>query len=350
MKLSKRLLTVACAGLCMTSPLLAQINLSAETSSPGNSPYVSIIHLAETASSKGIASLQVQEGQTLTNAAVNVAEGTTDVAALPLILAFLLNAGRGPFAAQGEDGTALAANLRALYPYNAGAYGLLALDSAGIDSWDDLAGKRVFNGPPRGAALVNARQAIEMAAGLKDGEHYNGVQANWGQLATLATDGSVDALVVPITFPSDRVATLQGAGNVVIVSTPKDVFESDAYQNVFRAPGNVPVVLSWEDMGYGGNSGVRMVSEDATFRGIGTAFADVVNKDMPFDIAKALTAAYIEDMDRLRAKVPYGNTIGVGVLDPESSGFCGANPLKYHPGAVAAWEEAGYDVPDCAQE
>ena len=28
---------------------------------------------------------------------------------------------------------------------------------------------------------------------------------------------------------------------------------------------------------------------------------------------------------------------------------CGPNPLKYHPGAVAAWEEAGYTIPDCAK-
>ena len=29
--------------------------------------------------------------------------------------------------------------------------------------------------------------------------------------------------------------------------------------------------------------------------------------------------------------------------------MCGQNPIRYHPGAVAAWEEAGYTIPDCAQ-
>jgi hypothetical protein len=29
--------------------------------------------------------------------------------------------------------------------------------------------------------------------------------------------------------------------------------------------------------------------------------------------------------------------------------MCGLNPLKYHPGSVAAWEEAGYTIPDCAK-
>lgn len=327
----------------------SQANLTAETASPGNSPHLSILHLAEAASSKDVANLQVQEGQTLTNSILNVAEGKSDISAAPLILPFLLNAGRGPFAAQGEDGAALASNLRALYPYNAGAFGLIALESEGIDSWDELEGKTVFNGPPRGAALVNARQAIQMTTGLQDGEDYTGHQANWGQLPTLLVDGSMDAFVVPLTFPSDRVTTMMGAGAVVIVSTPKDVFESDAYQNLFNAPGNVPITVAWDDMGYGDDDGVRLVSEDGVFRGLGTAFADVVHKDMDFDLAKALTNAYIDTMDDLKNKTPYARNINVAVFDPRVSGFCGANPLRYHPGAVEAWEEAGYDVPDCAQ-
>ncbi len=343
--------TAACMALALgATGAAAQANLTAETASPGNSPHVSILHLAEVASAAGVANLQVQEGQTLTNSVVNVAEGKSDISAMPLILGFLLNVGRGPFSSiGGERGAELAGNLRALYPYNAGAYGLAALESEGIDEWADLKGKNIWNGPPRGAALVNARQAIELAAGLKDGEDYTGNQTNWGQLNTLLADGSMDAFVLPVTFPSDRVTTMLAAGNVVLVSTPKDVYESEAYQNIFNAPGNVPIEVKWEDMGYGDGSGVRLISEDGIFRGIGTAFADVVHKDMDFDTAKALTVAYIESIDALKKKTPYAGNINVGVLDPRLSGFCGVNPLKYHAGAVAAWEEAGVEVPDCAK-
>ncbi|SMO41326.1 hypothetical protein SAMN06265173_10251 [Thalassovita litoralis] len=347
-RVTRTLAALAAAGL-MASPALAQSNLSAETSSPGNSPHVSILYLAETAAQEGVANLQVQEGQTLTNSVLNVAQGRTDIASMPLILGFLLSKGRGPYSKQGEAGAELAADLRALYPYNAGAYGLIALESKGVTSWADLKGKDVWNGPPRGAALVNARQAIQLAAGLKDGEDYTGHQANWGQLPTLLVDGSMDAFVFPLTFPSARATTMQAAGNVVMVSTPKDVFESDSYQKVFNAPGNVPIVIKWEDMGYQDGKGIRLISEDATFRGLGTAFTDVVNKDMPFDTAKALVAAYIKNMEQLKSKTAYMKNVGVAEMDPKLSGFCGINPVKYHPGAVAAWEEAGYTVPECAK-
>ncbi len=342
-------LAALAAGSVMATPVHAQVNLSAEASSPGNSPHLSIIHMAEIASEAGIANLQVQEGQTLTNSVKNVAEGKTDIAPMPIILGFLMSKGRGPYSKLGDAGAALAANLRALYPYNAGAYGLFAHDSENIRSWDDLKGRKVFNGPPRGAALVNARQAIQLAAGLKDGTDYDGFQANWGQLATILVDGSVDAFVIPLTFPSQRVTVSLAAGKVSIISTPKAVFESEAFQRILKAPGNVPIVVPEAEMGYGADQGVTLISEDGVFRGMGTAFTDVVHKDMDTDLVRALTAAYIASIDRLLARAPYVKNIGLAELDPQKSGFCGVNPVKYHPGAVMAWEDAGYTVPDCAK-
>ena len=352
MKTMTKILAAAFAALGLGAGAVhAQANLTAETASAGNSPHATILHLADVASSAGIANLQVQEGQTLTNSVKNVAEGRSDIAAMPLILGFLMDKGRGPYSKLGaEAGHALASNLRALYPYNAGAYGLVVLESEGITSWDQLAGKNVWNGPPRGAALVNARQAIFLAAGLKDGEGYTGHQDNWGQLSQRLVDGSMDAFVFPLTFPSARVSTMQAAGNVVLVSTPKETFESEAYRKVFNAPGNVPITVSWEEMGYEEGKGVRLISEDGVFRGLGTAFAEIVHQDMSFDMAKALTAEHIKTLDALRVKTPFMHNVGLAQLDPAQSGFCGANPLKYHPGAVAAWEEAGYTVPDCAKE
>lgn len=339
----------AAAALLTASITYAQENLSAEASSPGNSPHLSIIHMADIAGEAGIANLQVQEGQTLTNSVLNVAEGKTDIAPAPLILTFLLDKGRGPFSKQGEKGAELAANLRALYPYNAGAYGLFALESSGIKSWDDIEGRTLFNGPPRGAALVNARQTIQLNTGLKEGEGYTGKQVNWGQLATVLVDGSVEGFVMPLTFPSPRVTIASSAGKVNIISTPKAVYEGDAFQKLLKAPGNVPIVVAEADMGYGKDSGVSLVSEDATFRGMGTAFADIVHKDMDKELVKSLVAAYIANMDRLKERAPYVANIGLGVLEADLSGFCGPLTLKYHPGAIEAWEDAGYSVPDCAK-
>lgn len=331
-----------------TAAVQAQENLTTSTASPGSIVHVTTHHLAKVAGERGIANLQVADGQTLTNTVLDVAEGRAHMSEAPMILPFLLSRGVGPYSKQGDAGAALADNLRALYPFNAGGFGVFAMTSSNIDSWDDLKGKTIFNGPPRGAALTNARQAVQLAAGLKDGEDYNGQQANWGQLSGLLTDGSMDAFVFPTVHPSDRVILMASAGDVNVVSVPKDIYESEAFQNIFNFPGNIPIELKWDELGYG--DGIHLTeSDDGIYRAMGTAFATVVHKDMDDQLVYDLTAAHIETLDELRVTVPYAKFAGHGILDAKTSGFCGNNKLKYHPAAVRAWEDRGFEVPDCAE-
>jgi TRAP-type uncharacterized transport system substrate-binding protein len=339
------------AGLVMSGQMaMAQANLTVETSSPGNSPHLSTLHLADVLGRAGIANLQVQEGQTATNSMLNVAEGKSDIITAPTLLHFLLENGRGPFSTVGERGKEIAPNVKVLYTYNAGAYGLFAPVVSGIDSYDDIKGRTIWNGPPSGAALTVGRQTLQLGSGgLKDGDDYKGLQTNWGQLPTTLVDGSAEAFMVPITFPSDRVVTALAAGNVNIISFPKDIWESEGMQKFLAAPGNSPVVIKGEDMGYGADSGVTLISEDGMFRSPGVPFATYARADLPDDVVKAIVAAYIETLPELKARAPYAGNVNFDVVDPEVTGLCNGLSLKYHPGAVAAWEEAGYAIPDCAK-
>lgn len=338
---------VAATALAATSAS-AQVNLTAETASPGGSVHLGISHLGEVAAKRGIANIQLSDGQTLTNSIQNVAEGKTDIAATPYILPFLLSKGRGPYSKLGaEKGAELAGNLRALYPYTLGVFGLYAYNSNNIGGWDDIKGRTILNGPPRGGALTNARAVIQLTTGLKEGEDYNGVQVNWGQAPKTISDGSVEATVLPMLFPDTRITTVLAAGDMTIWSIPKDKFESEPWQKYTRAPGSAPWVMDVADMK--APKGVSVVSEDGKFRGLATIGGDVVHKDMDFDLVKALVTAHIETLDEMMAKAPFASNAGFGIVDTVASGMCGANPLKYHPGAVAAWEEAGYTIEDCAK-
>jgi uncharacterized protein len=341
---------VSACTVTVYSQALAQANLTGETSSPGNSPHLSTIHLADVLSREGIANIQVQEGQTATNSIVNLAEGKSDIASVPTVLHFLLEHGRGPFSAIGEGGKALADNVQALYPFNAGAYGLMSHVSTGIRSYQDLKGKTVWNGPPRGAALTVGRQTILLGSGgFEDGKDYKGYQTNWGELPTVLVDGSADAIMVPLTFPSDRVTTALAAGEVNIISMPKATFESDSVQKFLSSPGNSPIVIKEEDMGYGPDQGVHLISEDGVFRSPGVPFATMVRADLDEALVKKIVAAYIASIPELKQRAPYAKNVNFDVVEQATTGFCGGLSLKYHPGAVAAWEEAGYQIPDCAK-
>ena len=337
----------AIMGLTVTAQ--AEINLTAETASPGSAPGVSVLALSEAAAKYNVANIQVTPGQTLTNSVQNVAEGKTDIAAAPFILPFLMSKAVGPYAKLGkEKGAELASKVAALYTYRISVQGLYAFDSANFDGWNGIAGSRIFNGPPRGAALTNARLLIKLNSGLEEGKGYTGVQVNWGQAVKTIQDGSADAFVLPMSFPDGRVTAALASGDMTIWSLPKSVYDGEAFGKVGKLPGTVPTELPIEDMGYG--DGVTVVSEDGMFRGPGTVGGEVVNVNMDFDVAKALTKAFIDGLDDVfRAKAPFMPNAWHGETDIALTDMCGNNPVKYHPGAVAAWEEAGYTIPDCAK-
>ena len=131
---------VASLGIAtMATASFAEINLTAETASPGGAVYLSPAHLTEIAGTRGIANIQLADGQTLTNSIQNVAEGKTDIAGSPHILPFLMSRGVGPYGSLGkEKGAELAGNLRAINPFTLGIFFLFAYDSKNINGWDDI--------------------------------------------------------------------------------------------------------------------------------------------------------------------------------------------------------------------
>ena len=344
----KPLAAVLLASSIIASVAQAQVNLSAETSAPTGVPGTAIVSLAEVASKSGVANIQVKGSQTLTNSLQNLAEGTTDIAAVPGLLPFLMSRGAGPYAALGpEKGAELASQVAMLYTYRFALYGLGAYDSGSFKGWDDVEGATIFNGPPRGAALTKSRGLITLATGHKEGEGYTGVQTNWGQAVKTISDGSVDAFVLPMAFPDARVGQIAASGSVTVYSIPKDVFEGERGQKYGKAPGVVMMRLPVEDGMLGPN--ITVVSEDGIFRGYGDVGGDAVNVSMDEELAYGLTKAFLDNMDVYKAKAPFMSTSWVGEIDPPLTGMCGPSPVKYHPGAVRAWEEAGYTVPDCAK-
>lgn len=323
----------------------AQAILTAETGPPGTVPFTATTTLAELASAAKVANMQVADSQTLTNSLQNLAEGKTDVSAAPLILTFLMSRGAGPYAKLGkEKGAELASNVRALYTFNYGGFGLYAYNSAGVKGWDSVKGKTILNGPPRGAALTNDRGILQIVSGAEDGKDYKGIQVNWGQMAKTISDGSADGMMLPVTFPDNRITRSLAAGDMTLWSIPKDVWEGSRMQKYIKSPGTGGLVFDLKDLPP--QKGLTIVSEDGVWRSPTTLAAEVVNASMDFETAKALTETMLKNVDAFLKKTPYMATTGMGSV---GLGLCGPVPLKYHPGAVAAFEEAGKTVPDCAK-
>lgn len=341
-------LTLVAAAICCAGPVSAEVNLSAETAVPTSVPGTTVLALSELASQAGIANIQVKTEQTLTNTLQSLAEGKIDITAVPSLLPFLMSKGAGPYANLGkEKGAELASKVAMLYTYRLAIYGLSAFDSKNFAGWDAVEGATLFNGPPRGAALTKSRGLIKLVTGLDDGKGYTGVQTNWGQAVKTISDGSVDAAVTPLSFPDGRLGQASASGAMTIFSTPKDVFEGESGVKYGSAPGVVSLTVPIVDKMFGAN--ISVSSEDEFFRGYGDVGGDAVNVSMDEELAYSLTKTFIDNMDTYKAKAPFMSNTWLGEIDVEFTGMCGANPTRYHPGAVRAWEEAGYTVPDCAK-
>lgn len=341
----KALSIFAAAASVWASGAAAQVILSAETGPPGTVPFTALTTLAEIASAEGIADFQIADSQTATNSLQNLAEGKTDVSIAPLTLTFLMQKGAGPYAKLGaEKGAELISNVRVLHTYNYGGFGLYAFNSSDVKGWDSVKGKTILNGPPRGAALGHGRGILQLVSGAKDGEDYKGIQVNWGQMSKTIADGSANAMMLPVTFPDARITRALAAGDITLWSVPKDVWESEAMQKYLKAPGASVITFPLSDLPP--QKGLTIVSEDGIWRSLTTVGAEVVKASMDFETAKALTAAVIANKEIFLTKAPYMGTTNVGSV---GFGLCGAVPVKYHPGAVAAYEEAGMTVPDCAK-
>ena len=329
----------------------AQTTLTAETTSPGSTPHYIDSTLAAVLDSAGVATMQITEGATLTNSVQAVAEGQLDMAPAPLILPFLLSRGIGPYSGIGpEQGAELAGNIRVLF-FNAGAAQLFGhYNSNPIEDIRDLAGKRIWNGPPRGAALTSGRAMIELLSGEKDGEGYEGVQNPWPDTVSTITGGAVDAWTIPEGLPSGREIAIAAAGGITLYDVPSDLLASELGQQIVAAPGHAPYSVPVEEFraAYAGND-ITIVTDDDTFDTFALAFGQIVPATMEDELAYQITKAYLEAEERFLTGSPRGPYIGLsfGDLDGVTQGVCGAVQVKMHTGAIRAYEEAGHTVADC---
>ena len=331
----------------------AQTTLTAETTSPGSTPHYIDTTLAAVLDADGVATMQITEGATLTNSVQAVAEGQLDMAPAPLILPFLLSRGVGPYSGVGaEKGAELAGNLRALFFSAPSAQLFGHYNSGAIQGIADIEGKRIYNGPPRGAALTTGRAAIQLLSGLKDGEGYEGVQTPWPDTVSTITGGAVDGWTLPEGLPSGRQIAIAAAGGTTIYDMPSDLLNSELGQQIVNAPGNAPYSIPVEEYraAYKGND-ITIVTDDDTFDTFALAFAQIVPATMDEDLAYQITKSYLAGQERFEAGSPRGPYLflSFGDIDGTSQGVCGAVTMKLHPGAVRAYEEAGHIIADCVK-
>ena len=271
--------------------------------------------------------LQINSGQTLTKACLKLGQGEIDAAVCPPPAHLHMGRGSGPFKDNAEAAKAAAGEIRGLFAFSGGLFHPIVRDGSAIESWEDIAGQRIFTGPPAGSANGQSQAIIKAATGYVAGEDYEAIRLGWGAAMQAFQDGQFDMMMWP--SPSGN-ATLEQLGPIRLLSLPDEALETEAWINYAkqesRDVGSIP-----------GGSYTNVVNDGDSQTAEYTMQA-AVNVNMDDDTAYALTKAFWGSLDTAK-----GDIRTLKDINPETP-FKGMS-AKLHPGAIRYYKEMGFEIP-----
>ncbi|WP_416139321.1 TAXI family TRAP transporter solute-binding subunit [Halomonas sp. HK25] len=318
------------AGLSLGT-LAQAASISVEAAGPGSQSGTLVQALAQYTESEGI-SLEVILGQGLTRSAMKVAAGQADSTFVVPPVVKMMREASGPFEAHGDRARDLSENLRSLFGLPGGIFHAVTWADAGVERWHDVAGKRVYVGPPGGAAAQMIIGMIELETGLVADEDYDTVRIPWGAATQAFQDGQFDVLVLSSPVGQQSLNELSLQREIRLLGIAEELIESDEWraytEETATTHGTIPA---------GTYSG--QINSDEDVLTSANIIYMAVNATMPDEVAYGYTRAYWENLDEMKA----GNAMlrALNTDDP----FIGLNaPL--HPGAVKYYRDAGLEIPE----
>lgn len=275
--------------------------------------------------------LQVVLGQTLTKSITKVAAGKLDMAVAPPAAYRAMTKGVGPYAKLGDKAVALSKNVRALFAFQGSTMHPLVWADSDIKSWDDIKGKRVFVGPPAGAAASMSAGYIEIASGLKMGDDYEPVKVPWNQAAQGFQDGQYDVYMAYYPVGSQVLTELSLQRETRLLSQTVETLSSDKFKAYELNSGISGVVIPANT--YGNMQGIGTdVGTGATMMMI------IANKEMSDEDAYNITKTYWDALPSMKD----ANAL---LRSQDASKPLFGLSAKLHSGAIRYYEEQGVEIP-----
>ena len=200
---------------------------------------------------------------------------------------------------------------------------IVALESSGIRSLQDLRGKRVSIGAPGSGTEVNAGAILEA-----NGITYDDIdeqRLNFNETADALANGDIDAGFWSVGAPTSSILNLSTTQRIVIIAL------SEAEIDAAMAANDTFAKTTLVGGTYNG------VDADIAVLGIPNVLT--VSSEMPDDLAYSLTKAMFENIADMQAVHPAANQTTVEFT-------LAATPVPLHPGAIRYFEEIGKTIPD----
>ncbi|MEX0584860.1 MAG: TAXI family TRAP transporter solute-binding subunit [Natronospirillum sp.] len=230
--------------------------------------------------------------------------------------------GQGVFA--DEPMTALRA-LGSVYP---NAIQIVTLEGSGIDSLQDLKGRRVSVGAEGSGTEVSARSLLQ-ANGISYSDLGTAERLNFTETAEALRDGDIDVGFWSVGPPTSSITELANERAISLLNLSEQEMERAIAAEPTLAPHRVL-------------AGTYQGVNEQTLT-LGTPNVLVVNQAMSEDLAYNLTKTLFERVRELRNVHSVANS-----TTPTFS--VGATPIPMHPGAARYYEELGFSLRDDLQQ
>jgi TRAP transporter TAXI family solute receptor len=331
--ISKTVAVVLAAAMFAISPpaVTAATIMKADSGATGNIVHAMMVVYAKLFSQHLDISVQINDSQTLTRSAIKLGRDQIDMMPLPPAIWGMMRRGKGPYRSEQMKKAARkgSGNIRSVMGYNANLYHAVTFASTGIKDWKDIKGKRVFTGPPSGAAAIMSELMINIITGYKAKKDYKAIRLPWGSGLQAMMDGKLDVYVRPAAVGSASIVLLGSRKKFRLLGTTKELVNSKAWERYSKRPGRTTGLIPANT--YPGQLGGDVITGGATFM-------FVIRKSLSDDLAYKMTKVIWENIDEIHKSAAVLKEI------KKETPFIGVNaPL--HKGAIRYYREAGVKIP-----
>jgi TRAP transporter TAXI family solute receptor len=319
------------AGLA-AQPVHAVEYVKMSTLGPGSSPNLVMTTFATIVNQKSGGAIEVQVNATgaATKHALEAAQGKIDLFMFsPLVHSFMSQ--KRAMYAKVADAPALSHKIRALFSFPIGVYHIATYADSGIRSLQDIKGRKVFLGPPSGAATRVMGGLVKALTGYQAGKDYEAVKLGWAPAAQAFQDGQLDVYINPTNAPSPVFQQVALTRKIRFLGIPPDQLKAPAVVKLYDRPGGAVGIVP--KAAYGSNQ----VNETDVLT-IKSVVGIGAGEHLSTELAYRMTKIFWDNISAESKGTPWLRALHREDVFEQMN-------AKLHPGAARYYEEIGMQIP-----
>ncbi len=307
------------------------VHLKMDTLAPGTSAYVFAVAYTNVIQKHLPVEIQVSSGKSAVRMAIDAGKGQVDLFLASMAVNEFMREGTAMFA-NAPEAPDLFAKLRGIINYPIGAYHMIAYADSGINTLADIKGKRVFLGPPKGAARVVTAQVVKGVTGYEPDTDFEEAKLDWTSAQQAFQDGQIDVYMGLTSIPSPEIQQFAASRQIRLLGIPEGDLEKPSVLEALTPPGRTVERIAPEV--YAPHS-----VNEAPVITIGSQAGLATHVGVDEDVVYRMTKALFENLAEF-----HDNAEWLKQIRPETV-FDSMN-MPLHAGAYRYFREIGLDVPE----